>query len=102
MYFAESVDDSALFRNHMKFKHDEFSHSFIHKGYVKADCTELHCRKMFPKLEEVAEHLNDKHDANLFLEFGSGIQSFVLYNNKYECAFCPFKPTNLRSLSRHT
>lgn len=109
VYCAKSFDDSALFRNHMKFKHDLFfaamAFTHIHEGYIKADCTELFCRKChikFPKLEEVAKHLNNKHDANLFLEFDLGIQSFVLHKNKYECAFCPFKSSNLRSLSRHT
>lgn len=97
-YCAESFDDSAQFRNHMKCEHDEFfaamALSHIHEGYVKADCTELFCRncgKRFTKLEGVAEHLNNEHDANIFLKFDLGIQSFILHKNKYVYA-----------LSRHT
>lgn len=109
VYCADSFDDPALFRYHMKAEHDEFlvamAFLHLHEGFIKADCTELccrHCDGPFSKLEDVAKHLNNTHDADLALDFDLGIQTFIINKNKWECAYCPMKLSNLCSLSRHT
>lgn len=108
VYCCESFDDGPLFREHMDATHKDVNvrvaYSHLHEGFIKADCTNLNCRicaETFNNIDEVAHHLNDKHDQNIDFEFSLGIQPFLMEKDKLSCAVCSIKCSNIRSLSRH-
>ncbi|XP_048003222.1 gastrula zinc finger protein XlCGF26.1-like isoform X14 [Leguminivora glycinivorella] len=109
VYCCESYDDPTLYRKHMVDDHQTFKvrTAFVHcsEGYIKADCTELHCRlcsQPFDTLEAIASHIHLEHDKKLNLNSELGIQPFKLEKDKLLCAMCNAKFPCIRQLSRHT
>ncbi|XP_060809187.1 zinc finger protein 250 isoform X18 [Amyelois transitella] len=109
VYCDESYDTSAIYRAHMESTHAEckinlaFAH--LNGAYIKADCTELHCRickAPFEKVETAAEHLLRVHGKPINLNYDCGIQPFNFSNEQMLCAMCQRKFKSLRALSRHT
>lgn len=110
VYCYKTFEDSSQFRKHMEDEHRNFplwtAFEHVPEGYIKVDCTELHCRiclELFEKLEQVAEHLLKVHSkTSLNLNYDLGMQPFKLCKGKWMCALCNDKFLTLRTLSRHT
>lgn len=109
VYCYEAFDDPAIFRKHMEAEHENFkaylAFAHVHEGYIKADCTELRCRacsKDFKNIEDTAIHLKDAHGKGINMDYNLGLQPFTIDKDRWFCAICPSKFSNLRSLSRHT
>lgn len=109
VYCCDSYADPTLFRNHMKEEHVSFKiqNAFAHctsESYLKIDCTELTCRKCsepFERLDDVAKHLNEKHDAKIDFEFQLGLHPFKFVQDKLMCGICDLNFPCMRQLSRH-
>ncbi|XP_049883252.1 zinc finger protein 808-like isoform X10 [Pectinophora gossypiella] len=109
VYCCDSYDDPSKYREHMDTEHKtvnvRIAFHHLSEGYIKVDCTDLRCRlcvRRFDDLNAVANHLFYDHQKKLDLNQELGLQPFVIYKDKLQCAMCKTKSISIRQLSRHT
>ncbi|XP_063836975.1 zinc finger protein 99-like isoform X22 [Ostrinia nubilalis] len=109
MYCYETYNTPSMFRQHMEAEHEEFNVNIVlnrNFALVKVDCTSLqcrHCKHFFTNLDEIARHLIDDHGlTDLALDGCLGVTPYTFVDDKFACAICQLKFSNLRGLSRHT
>lgn len=111
LYCADGFDKPSIFRQHMETDHlqvevDKIFYKMKETASLKVDCTALQCRRCkdsFTTLEDIAQHLYDVHDLTEINTLTHlGVIPFVFKNDRFDCAVCTFKFSNIRALSRHT
>ncbi|XP_060809186.1 gastrula zinc finger protein XlCGF26.1 isoform X17 [Amyelois transitella] len=111
VYCWEEFADPADYRQHMHQNHENFtvSTAFAHCGYrrdcLKADCTEIKCRKCgqeFEDLDSAAKHIYESHDRKMNLSHVIGLQPYRLSTDNWTCYLCSTKLPSITKLCRHT
>lgn len=109
VYCGDSYTDATLFRQHMKKEHFSFKvrTAFAHiayECYLKIDCTEMACRicfESFARIEDIARHLNERHDAKINFDFQLGLHPYRFLQDRLMCGICDLNFPCMRQLSRH-
>ncbi|KAH9635182.1 hypothetical protein HF086_009522 [Spodoptera exigua] len=81
-----------------------FAHCATYETYLKIDTTELSCRnclEKFDRIDVIAHHFNDKHDAKINFDFQLGVHPFKFLQDKLMCGNCDLNFPCMRQLSRH-
>lgn len=74
------------------------------KIFLKVEVTDLKCElcsKEMPDVEELFEHLIEKHDRPLIREYGIGVMPFLLTGPEYSCIKCDETFKHFTNLNRH-
>lgn len=109
VYCGESFTEPTLFRKHAKEEHAAFTvrTAFYHcsyENYLKIDITEMACRRCsetFAKIDDIARHLNEKHDEKINFDFQLGLHPYKFSQDAIMCGVCDLNFPCLRQLSRH-